>query len=168
MPRPYSDMVAFLLHLPWKPTEPARLKAVRTHLKGMIATSRQTWKMIRAETDNRKEGQLGFPEWLPAPGQAQSANRRVNERVLEGWMRFLDTFDELLDGKRLVGHWRFDQGLNLKRMLEEPRPFSPFLLIQGSDALPYLEDGPLADAAHMSRIMRIFRGDFFSYFLWIN
>ena len=166
-----ADLLSFAVHSPWVPTEPERLEQARLHLLGMIATSRQSWAMIAEETDSPADAPTParYPEWVPGPHQAQWRQfQRVDDQVVAGWMSFLQSFEDMLEGRLLVGHWRFDKGINLRRMLQEPRPLSPILLFQGGDALPYLEDGPVADANHMAQIMGLMGGDFFDYFLWFN
>ena len=117
---------------------------------------------------------LTFPsnerEWLPAPGQTGmlGGGIDIDETVLQGWNAFLDEFGAILKGEKLVAHWRFRQGINLRRMFLEPRTFDAVLLAQGSAAVPYLEDGPLSDSQSWERILQLFGGNFFTYFIWIN
>ena len=56
---------------------------------------------------------------------------------------FLDDFEALLQGRKLLPHWRLEQGINLRRVFLEPSTFDLTLWIQGSAAIPYLEDGEL-------------------------
>ena len=59
-------------------------------------------------------------------------------------------------------------GVNLKRVFEEPTTFDLVLWLQGSAALPYIEDGPVADAATWESIATTMSGDFMTYFVWFN
>lgn len=88
--------------------------------------------------------------------------------MVTGWQRFLDEFEAVLQGKKLIPHWRFDQGVNLRRIFLEPTTFDIVLLIQGSAAVHYLEDGELSSGETWDQITRIFGGDFFRYFVWFN
>ncbi|MFQ5624313.1 MAG: hypothetical protein ACE5FS_13075, partial [Paracoccaceae bacterium] len=166
------DIASFAVHSPWKVVEPGKMRAARGHLKAMIATSRRSWDLILGETDTlrtepRPRG--ATVEWISAPDQHQPAWRgRVTKPVVDGWLKFLDAFEAMLDGVLLIPHWRFDEGINVRRMFEDPRPLSPILLIQGADALPYLEDGPMADGAYMEEIMMLLDGDLLGYFIWFN
>lgn len=165
------DLAAFAVHSPWNVTDPEKMAAVRSHLKGMIAQSRRSWEFIGAETDNPAGGGAAplHPEWIPAPGQAQTEGfPAVTPNVLRGWLEFLDAFEAMLDGRVLIPHWRFEKGLNLRRIFEEPRPLSPILMFQGSDALPYLEDGEIVDFEYVAPIMSLMGGDFFTYAVWFN
>jgi hypothetical protein len=58
--------------------------------------------------------------------------------------------------------------MNLRRLFLEPTTFDLVLLIQGSAALPYLEDGELTESDTWRRIMQVFGGDFFRYAVWFN
>ena len=160
-----ADAVAFFHLIHWPVTEPARMSAARTHLKAMISTSRETWRRIRSETDHRQE-------WIPSPVQSLTAgetgSRVVTEQVAAGWMQFLDTFEAVLDGEILLPHWRLAQGINMRRVFEEPRLFDLLLWIQGSAALPYLEDGPVADRDTWETIETMMGGNFMTYFVWFN
>ena len=68
---------------------------------------------------------------------------QVNAERIAAWYQVLDEADAILDGEKLIPHWRFEQGINLRRVFEEPQPFDLVLWITGPAALPYLEDGPV-------------------------
>src|SRR5262249_47187580 len=89
------DLVAFvhLIHLPV--TEPARMKAALAHLRQMLAQSREMWKFALAETDNDHE-------WIPNPKQKGPFNVTVSQEMVDGWMKFVDEAEALLNGKVLV------------------------------------------------------------------
>ena len=74
----------------------------------------------------------------------------------------------MLDGKKLVPHWRFKRGLNLRRVFEEPSPFDFVLWITGPAALPYLEDGPSETGENWRRITEAFENSFSVYMAWFN
>jgi len=77
-------------------------------------------------------------------------------------------FEAILQGKKLIPHWRFDEGINMRRFFLEPSTFDIVLLIQGSAALPYLEEGDLTTGETWAQITQLFGGDFFRYFIWFN
>jgi hypothetical protein len=157
-----ADAIAFLHLMHWPVIAPERMASALGHLEAMATASRETWERVLAETDDERE-------WLPAPAQTgMLTGIGIDETVLQGWFAFLDEFEAILKGEKLVAHWRFRQGINLRRMFLEPRTFDAVLLAQGSAAVPYLEDGPLSDAQAWERILQLFGGDFFSYFVWIN
>jgi hypothetical protein len=158
---PVADAISFL-HIRWPVGEPARMGAVRDHLKTVVALSRKSWDAIEVETDNDRE-------WLPNPRQdAAVTTSKVNPDQLAAWRSMLDEADALLDGRRLMPHWRFDQGVNLKRVFEEPRPFDLILWITGPAALPYLEDGNTLSSEKWNRLVDAFEGSFGAYVVWFN
>ena len=157
-----ADLIAFIHLNHWPVVEPKRMRSVLGHLETMVQLSRENWRRINAETDDRNE-------WIPSPMQSGVLRgMRVTRDIEAGWHQFLDEFDALLQGKKLIPHWRFDQGVNLRRIFLEPTTFDILLLIQGSAALPYLEDGELITGETWDRITHVFGGDFFQYFIWFN
>ena len=106
------DLVAFihLLHFPLK--DPMRLLDARGHLKQVIACSRASWKSILAETDDDHE-------WIPNPRQhAAIPHVQVTQEMIDGWQKFLDQADTIIDGKALIPFWRGDStmGVNLAKL----------------------------------------------------
>ncbi len=157
-----ADLIAFVHLNHWPVVEPARMRRVLEHLEAMVRLSRENWRRINSETDNRNE-------WIPSPKQSGVLPRmRVTEDRVAGWMLFLNEFGALLEGKKLLPHWRFDRGINLRRMFLEPSTFDIVLLIQGSAALPYLEEGELTSEETWRQMTAIFGGEFFRYFIWFN
>jgi hypothetical protein len=159
-----TDIIAFIhmIRLPVK--EPQRMASAGAHLSSMLSLSRQSWKAILAETDDDDE-------WVPNPKQTSVIpNARVSTEMVDGWHDFITEAEDLLAGKKLIPFWRSKSGLgvNLRRVLAEPRPFDLVLWIQGTAATPYLEKGPLTEPATWNRFMRIFQGEFIGYALWFN
>jgi hypothetical protein len=155
-----ADLISFV-HIRWPVAEPARMAAVRQHLKAMIALSRQDFAAILAETDNDHE-------WIPNPTQAAVTGTRISAEQIAAWYLVLGRFEELLDGKVLLPHWRMEKAINLRRVFDEPRPFDIVLWITGPAALPYLEDGPVLTSGEWRDIIRAFEGSFGSYAIWFN
>jgi hypothetical protein len=156
-----ADLVAFVHLTHWPVAEPERLRHALQDLEAMVRLSRESWKRILAETDDNNE-------WIPSPKQtAVLPGMRVTQERVDGWMQFLDEFEAVLKGTKLIPHWRFDQGINLRRFFL-PREFDIVLLLQGSAAVPYLEDGELTTGETWRRIDNLFAGDFFRYFIWFN
>lgn len=92
----------------------------------------------------------------------------VTAEQIAAWHDVLDEVDALLDGEKMMPHWRFDAGINLRRVFEEPRPFDLVLWITGPSVLPYLEDGPVLTSRQWARITDAFEGSFGSYAIWFN
>ncbi len=114
--------------------EPARLGRFRKHLIQVAALNRETWKYIRAETDDDHE-------WLPHPRQhgvlvervrkfgipfTQSQELPVGDAMIDAWLAMMDEWKALLDGKRTLttrkneGFIREGKGLNLKALFDDP------------------------------------------------
>jgi hypothetical protein len=157
-----GDAIAFLHLINWPVAEPVRLADVRLRLKAMAEMSRKSWAAARQETDNEAE-------WLPnAKQQTVFAGPPVTDEMINGWLAVMAEFDAILDGKKLLPHWRFKQGLNVKRMFEESKNFDFVLLIAGADAAPWLEDGPVSSSADWNSLMNVFQGNFLGYAMWFN
>jgi hypothetical protein len=99
--------------------EPARLGQFRQHLLRVAELNRETWKHIRAETDDDRE-------WLPNPKQKGVLGLPVREEMIDAWLRMMAELEALLDGKRtftfpeLGGLVKNGKGLNLKTLLDDP------------------------------------------------
>ena len=91
----------------------------------------------------------------------------TDERV-KVWLGALDDFDAALDGRKLVPHWRMPQGINLRRVLEEPRPFDLVHWASGAAALPYLEEGEIISSQSWAVWERVFGGDFLLFAIYLN
>lgn len=158
-----ADLIAFIHLFNWPVVEPERMASVREHLLEMVSLSRENWRRIQAETDNARE-------WVPSPEQTGIFRRlRVNETRVEGWNRFLDEFEAVLQGEKLIKHWRFvGKGVNVRRMFEEPRAFDPVMIAQGSAVLPYLEEGELVTSQTVREVNNLLDRGFFGYFIWFN
>ncbi len=91
--------------------------------------------------------------------------------------------EDLLEGRKLIPFWRdYDQtlfgtrgdvpatgrGVNMKRFFEEPTRFDLVLLVQGTAALPYLEQGDLSRPETWNNLTRVFQGQFFGFAIWFN
>jgi hypothetical protein len=158
-----ADVIAFAHLIRWPLSEPQRLLAVRDHLKQVVALSRLNWAAIQAETDDELE-------WVPSPQQRNAAIQALDvtpERVT-AWFKALDSFEAVLDGRKLVPHWRFAQGFDLSRAFTEPRNFDLVLWITGHAAVPYLRAGETISRDEWQTWQRIFGGNFLGYAIWFN
>jgi len=158
---PIADGISFL-HIRWPVIEPDRLATARIHLKQTIALSRQSWDAIEAETDDDRE-------WIPNAQQTSPfTSIVVDQERIAAWRLVLDEADAVLDGEKLVPHWRLEQGINRRRAFEEPQPFDPVPSLTGPAALPYLEDGPISTSEEWRRLTEAFSGSFGLFALWVN
>jgi hypothetical protein len=157
-----ADLVAFIHLIHWPVREPERMASALHHLESMVALSRENWRRILAESDNGRE-------WLPNPRQTGVIpGLSVTQDRIDAWMLFLDEFGALLTGEKLMPQGRLAQGVNLRRVFLEPRPFDLVLWIQGSGALPYAEAGPISEGETWDYMLRLMDGDFFTYAAWFN
>jgi hypothetical protein len=158
----FADAIAFIHLIRWPVAEPQRMRAVRDHLKTAIDLSRRTWTAIEAETDNDRE-------WLPSPRQTSAVvPMSVTEEQIQSWRKILDESDAVLDGTKLLPHWRFAKGVNLRKVFEQPTTFDLVLWMTGQAAIPYLQDGPISTATTWNRMTGVFGNGWGSYLFWFN
>jgi hypothetical protein len=157
-----GDVIAMIHLINWRVAEPERRKDARQQLLAMADLSRKSWAAARAETDNDRE-------WLPNAKQVGAlGGPPVDDEVIDGWLAVMTEFEAVLEGKKLLPHWRFTEGLNLKRFFEEGKDFDLVLMIAGVDSVPWLEPGPVSDSTSWNNLMGVFRGNFLGYALWFN
>jgi hypothetical protein len=158
----FGDIVAMIHLINWKTIDPARLEDSRKRLVAMAELSPKSWAAARKETDNDRE-------WLPNAKQTQAITGTTNtDEIIDGWLEVMTEFKSVLEGQKLVPHWRFDKGMNVKRLFNESKHFDLVLLIAGTNAAPYLEEGQISDAATWNRLNQTFRGNFIGYAIWFN
>lgn len=159
---PVADFISFIHLIRWEPTEPERMRVALAHLESVIALSRETWEAIGRETDDDRE-------WLPGAHQTSPIpDMPVNEEVLAAWHEVLDEADLILAGEHLIPHWRFREGVNFRKIFEEPQTFDLVLWITGPAALPFLEPGVETSGERWERIDQILRGGLAAYAIWFN
>lgn len=161
--RPLADYIALFHTMNWPVTDADRMAQSLAHLERVVELSREGWNYILAETDDDAE-------WIPAPQQRNGVLQGlpVTQETVDGWMLALSEFDGVLKGTKLVPHWRLAQGINLRRVFLEPRRFDAVLWVQGTAALPYLEDGPMVSQESWDRIMGMLGGNALGYAIWFN
>jgi len=158
---PIADFISFF-HIRWPVSDPALMSGVRQHIKAMIALSGESWDAIEAETDDDLE-------WLPNPRQTSPfASVQVNAEQIAAWRGVMAQAELVIDGKKLVPHWRFTKGFNLARVFDEPRPLDTVLWITGPAVLPYLEDGPVSSSEDWQTMVDAFGGNFGIFAIWFN
>lgn len=158
-----ADVVAMIHLVRWPLAEPVRMQRARQHLKQVVALSRQNWREILAETDDDRE-------WLPGPQQKNSAITalRVTQERIDGWMMTLDEFEAVIDGRKLLPHWRYTKGIDFRAVFDQPTPFDLVLWFTGHAAVPYLKDGEVLSQARVRDIQTMFGGNFAGYAFWFN
>jgi hypothetical protein len=161
---PLLDGIAFIHLLNLPVIEPERMKAAHRHLLAMVDQSRANFAAAQAETDDDRE-------WIPSPTQEDVGlpRARITPEMVEGWHSVLEEWERILKGEKLVPFWRGgDKGVNVRRVFEEPTTFDLVLWVQGSAAVPYLEEGEVTSADFWMEIQRGFQGQFFWFAVWVN
>lgn len=172
------DVIALIHTINYECVEPERMATALSHLESVISLSRDSWKLINAETDNDHE-------WLPNPKQtAAMGGMRVSQEMQIQWQAFLKESEAILQGKKLLPFWRGmeggtllfggdfpahpELGINLRKIFTEPTRLDLVLWLQGTGLHPYLEKGERTDPESWRRIMNGFRGEFFLFLTWFN
>ena len=158
-----ADAIALIHGVALPVADAGRLAAAWEHFLTAAKLSRETLDAIAAETDNDRE-------WLPGPSQTSAFGLGLTAEQADGWRTLLTEVEGLLEGRRLLPHWRFpgERGVNLKRWFAESRRTDLVLLVQGADAVPFIEEGTPTRAATWREITRLFGGNFLGYAVWIN
>jgi len=157
-----ADMIAAIHMADFPVIEPDRLKGVLARLQAVTDFSRRNWEAILAETDDERE-------LVPSPDQTSIIpGLDVTEERVDAWMATLDTADAILAGELLVPHWRFSQGFDIKAYFETATETDLVMIMTGYGALPFLKDGPVADAESFAEANRAFGNQLIGYAFWFN
>lgn len=158
-----ADFVTLVHTIRWPVADKVMWGEVRDHLKKVIVLNRETWALIDKETDDDHE-------WLPGPKQKSGVlpSFDVTPQRIQAWLAVLSQFEAALNGKMLVPHWRFDRGINLAKVFEDPKPLDLVLWITGPAAVPYLQGGPAMSSGEWNQIANIFEGNFAAYAFYFN
>ena len=159
----WADLIAGIHVMNLEVRAPDRLRSAHHNLLKVVECSRLSWSHIEKESDNKSE-------WIPNPQQIGGTGVQISQDMIDGWKEFLDEFESILNGNKLVPHWRFKdgRGINIKRVFHDPQPFDLVLWVQGSAAIPYLEEGNLSSRETWMRITRVFQGNFIGFAIWVN
>lgn len=157
-----ADLVAAIHTADFPVSDSARLAAVLDRFSAITARSRQNWEMILAETDDDRE-------LVPSPSQTSLVpDQAITQEIVDAWLATLDRVDEIIAGELLVPHWRFTKGFNLKAYFETATETDFVMLFTGQGALPYLADGPVADAESFAELNRAMGEEWPMFALWFN
>ncbi len=158
-----ADLIAAVHDMRLPLVDPEAPRRAKTQFLGMISGSRECWKRVLAEKDNQDE-------WLPGPTQTGPNGATISQAEIDGWLAVLNELEAILNGDKLLPHWRMKRelGINLSAALENPPPLDIVLLIQGSALLPYVQKGTVSDRATWQTLTGTFRGNFLRFALWSN
>jgi len=162
-PATIADLVLAIHLFRWEPAEPERLEAAHAHLLAMVEQSRKCWEAVSRETDDDRE-------WIPSSRQTSLVPLDVTPEIVAGWKEFLDEWEAILEGEKLVPHWRVrdGRGLNLYRVFHEPRTFDLVKWAHGIAAVPYLEQGKMTTPETWRRLQGTFQGRFLAFAVWFQ
>src|SRR5581483_10887781 len=113
----------------------------------------ETWKHIRAETDDDHE-------WLPNPRQKGILpGMRVTDAMIDAWLGLVGGAESLLSGKKLLplGFAGGDEGLNVRKMFTDPHD------LDAEWETRYREKGVLTDPNAVWRLIEVFGSGFLVY-----
>jgi hypothetical protein len=160
-----ADGIAFIHMIQLPVSDAERMKSSHAHLLEVVAQSRLSWAAIKAETDDDRE-------WIPNSEQENCAlpGVTISREMIGEWHAVLDEAEAILQGEKLIPYWRpgDNRDLNLKRVFFEPQTFDLVLWIQGSAAVPYLEEGPSTSPVMWNRVQRVFGGQLGMFAVWFN
>jgi hypothetical protein len=157
-----ADAVAGIHSINWNVEHPELLAGVLQRFKRITQLSRANWDAILAETDDNRE-------LIPNPGQTSIfPDGEVTDEVVAAWLETLNVADRILDGQLLVPHWRFKQGFDLSAYFQGAKRTDLVMMMTGYDAIPYLRDGPIADASSFAAANRVFGDNLLGYVFWFN
>lgn len=156
------DLVALVHTMNWEVIEPARMEAALQHLTRVMEINKQTWRLVRAETDDDHE-------WLPNPKQTPPFGAKpLTDEVIDSWLATTDLCAQILRGEKLLPHPRFVKGINLKKLLTTSKRIDVVMLIAGHDAVPFLEAGSIVDRKNWLTLTNPMGSQFATYAIWFN
>jgi hypothetical protein len=143
--------------------DPARGAAAHAAALAVIADNRAFWRLARAETDDTLE-------WVPNDRQTSALGLQMPEGAGDAWLSVLADAELMLQGKLLIPYWRLGDGagLNLQKLLLEPRPVDIVAWVEGTAALPYAERGPRVSAGNWRMFDALMGGNGMLFAAFIN
>lgn len=158
----FADAIAAVHLLNTPVIEPDRRLRVRQRLLAVIDLSRRNLDAIEAERDDDRE-------LFPNPRQtALSPNAAVTAEQLQGWRAALDLGESVLEGERLIPHWRLERGVNLARLLDEGDRFDLVGIVAGYAVLDFVEDGEVVTPEELRAIQQRLGPAALGFAFWAN
>lgn len=157
------DRVAMVYFALQQQPDPDHTTAAHDHALKMIAQNRVMWTRLRAETDNSGE-------WIPNDDQDQALGLNVPAGTGDHWLAVLDEAEALLNGDKLIPHWRFREGagVNLKKLMLDPVPVDLAEWIHGIGLLPFAEPGVRVKPDVWRDFERLVQGDTMLFAVFLN
>ena len=98
------------------------------------------------------------------------ADLQVTADRVKGWNSFLGEFESVLNGDKLIPHWRIfteGRGINLKRMSTPPNA-EPGNAASGVCRPAYLETGTFVQKSTANTVSNLMGGGLIGYFIWFS
>ena len=161
--RDIADLIAALHDMRLELREPEAWRRAQGEFLKVVHCSRECWRRVRAETDDDHE-------WLPSPSQSGPLGARISRNQIDGWMAVLDELEKILEGEKLLPHWRMRPGvgIHVPKLIESPPSLDLVLWIQGSAFVDYLGEGEVSDRGTWRNLTAPFGGGFSRFAVWSN
>jgi hypothetical protein len=159
-----ADLAAMFVMAVEGPLDPARSRAARDHWLATVQDNRAFWSLVPQETDNDRE-------WIPNKNQVSVTGLPFPPDTGPVWLAVLSDAEKVLRGELLIPYWRLGEGagVDLGALLQDPpQEVDVAGLIQGATLLPYLRQGPLANAQNLWRFSMLVQGDSALYMVMLN
>ncbi|PHP68531.1 hypothetical protein CSC94_00535 [Zhengella mangrovi] len=158
----WEDVIAFIHTINWEVTDRNRLRAARDSFDTMLKQNETTWRLVRVETDDERE-------WLPGPHQANRfAGLPVTDELIDGWLEVTALARKALAGALLIPTFRFGQGMNVARYIEETDRFDLVLFLTGQNVIDFVEPGDVLDGTLLDALEQTAGRNLTSYAVWFN
>ncbi len=156
------DAVALIHTFSWPVADRNRLMAVRQHLLRVMQLNRNTWRLVRLETDDDRE-------WLPSAAQTTPfGGRKLTDQIIDSWLATTALAEQVLNGEKLLPHPRFLKGINMLKFFEKADRLDLVMLMTGHDLLPFLDTGEIVDRDTWRTITDPMGSQFANYAFWFN
>lgn len=165
-PAPFdlTDVLAMIGNFQMPVAEPERMTRALEHFRKTVDHGRAMWEHYDNESDDDRE-------WIPNPDQTAAFHEvTVSEDMRDGWLALIDEADAVLNGEKLLRYWRGDgtKGIDLVKVMTEPRDFNLLYWVQGSAATPYLREGEFTAPNTWAQIRRLTERRYFRFSFWFN
>ncbi len=138
-------------------------RTARAHFLAMVADNRRFWRLVEAETDS-------LHQWVPNSRQTSALGLSLPEGTGERWQAVLADAEAVLEGRKLVPHWRFGAaaGINAAKWFDNPGPVEIAEWAHGMGLLPWAEAGERVSADSWLDFERLMRGDAVLFAVFLN
>lgn len=143
--------------------EARRLGRFRLNVIAICELNRETWRYIRAETDNDYE-------WLPSSEQKSVLGLPIREEMVDSWLDAVTEVESLFKGEKIIPVdflGKEGKGLNIAVFLDDP----PYMVEGDIKSLPdkYWIKNPPCDIAKFIRVLSAFDNPLrMGYLFWMN